>query len=317
MKKFNILIIDDNAVDRSTLQEILVSNDYIVQTTDSGKSGLLLLNEESYDLVIMEAGMPAGEGFSSCLNIKSNPSMSNTPVIFIVGHDDLAMVKDIYESGGDDYILRPFAWSELLVKTRVQLELRYSREIARNLNQILESKVSQRTTELEYSLNQLRQAKKELENLAIAKSEFLNLISHEIRTPLNGIIGSMALIGRYHFSDEVNRYFSLLDTSVRRLEKFSNTILEASTLRIKGEKALIFIELDILNIFQLALNQCIDKFKEKSIEIVIENNTSNSMLEGDHKYLTKCFTAILENAFKFSPKGETVEISLTNKEDGF
>lgn len=68
---------------------------------------------------------------------------------------------------------------------------------------ILEDKVAQRTSELEDSLLKLSQAKKELDLLSIAKSEFINMISHEIRTPLNGILGSLALIGRYNFSIKI------------------------------------------------------------------------------------------------------------------
>ena len=150
-----------------------------------------------------------------------------------------------------------------------------------------------------------------------AKSEFLNLISHEIRTPLNGILGSLVLIGRYNYTDEVNRYFSLLDTSVKRLEKFSNTILEASTLRLKGMKALAMIEIDLVKVIRHALDQCITKFAEKDIEIVLQNETTSSSLKGDHKFLLKCFAAILDNSFKFSPKKGKVEIKIFNEERGF
>jgi two-component system sensor histidine kinase/response regulator len=238
-------------------------------------------------------------------------------VIFIVGSSELIFVKEIYESGGDDYITRPFVWSELMLKARIHLELKYSREMSKNMNQILEAKVAQRTIELEDSLKKLGQAKKEVELLSIAKVEFLNLISHEIRTPLNGILGSLALIGRYNYTDEVNRYFSLLDTSVKRLERFSNTILEASTLRIKGEKALIMIEIDLAKVIQHAIDQCKTKFPEKSIEIIFQNETTSSFIKGDHKYLLKCFAAILDNGFKFSSKKGKIEVKISNEAKEF
>jgi two-component system sensor histidine kinase/response regulator len=317
MKKFSILIIDDNIGDLTSLQEMLVANDFEVKSVKNGKEGLKLLSEESFDLIFIAAGMPAKDSFRTCRTIKSNTSSRNTPVIFILSSNDLIFVKDIYESGGSDYILKPLVWSELLMKARIHLELRYSREMSKNMNQILEDKVAQRTVELEESLKKLGQAKKDLELLSVAKSEFLNLISHEIRTPLNGILGSLALIGRYNYSEEVNRYFSLLDKSVKRLEKFSNTILEASTLRIKGAKALIPTETDLVKVIKHALDQCTAKFAEKSIEIILQNDTTNSLLKGDHKYLIKCFAAVLDNAFKFSPVGEKIEISINNETNGF
>ncbi len=317
MKKFNILVIDDNVRNMVSLQEVLVANDFVVKTTTSGKEGLKILTDESIDLVFVGAEMAGKASYQTCQSIKLNPDLRGIPVIFIVGNDELIFVKEIYESGGDDYITRPFVWSELLMKARIHLELKYSREMARNMNQILEAKVAQRTVELEDSLKKLGEAKKELELLSIAKSEFLNLISHEIRTPLNGIMGSLALIGRYQYTDEVNRYFSLLDTSVKRLEKFSNTILEASTLRLKGEKALKKLDVDIVGVIQLAIDECTQKFSEKSIDIVIQNDTTNSSIKGDHKFLLKSFSAVLDNSFKFSPKEGKVEIKISNEADGF
>lgn len=317
MKKFTILIIDDNAENRTSLQDILVANDFVVKTAATGSAGLNLLTEEIFDIVFIEADKQGMDSYVTCKTIKSNSNFVGIPVIFIVGRNDLAFIKEIYDSGGDDYILKPLVWGELLIKTRIHLELKYSRKIAKNMNHMLEVKVAERTFELEDSLKKLEQAKKELEKLSIAKSEFLNLISHEIRTPLNGILGSLALIGRYNFTDEVNRYFSLLDTSVKRLEKFSNIILEASTLRLKGEKALIFKQIDILKPLRNALEQCTEKFSEKKLRIDFQNNTLNPLVNGDEKYLLKCFTAVLDNAFKFSPKRETVDIKVNNNTDGF
>jgi len=317
MKKFNILIIDDNIGDRTSLEEMLVANDFEVKSVDNSKSGLEFLSGESFDLVFISAEMPGKDSYLTCQAIKSNPGLRTIPVIFTVRSDDLIFVREIYESEGNDYIQKPLVWSELLMKTRIHLELRYSREMSKNINQILEDKVAQRTVELEDSLKKLGLAKKELELLSIAKSEFLNLISHEIRTPLNGILGSLALIGRYQYSDEVNRYFSLLDKSVKRFEKFSNAILEASTLRLKGEKALRIINVDLIKVVQHSLDLCTVKFPEKKIGIVLQNDTTNSALKGDQKYLQKCFTAVLDNAFKFSPSGDKIEIKINNDEIGF
>lgn len=317
MKKFNILIIDDNIGDLASLEEMLIANDFTVKSVTSGKEALQLLSEESIDLIFIAADLPGKESYQACRSIKSNAGLRAVPVIFIVGSEDLIFVSEIYDSGGNDFILKPLVWGEIMMKARIHLELRYSREMSKNMNQILEAKVAQRTVELEDSLKKLEQAKKELELLSIAKSEFLNLISHEIRTPLNGILGSLALIGRIQHSEEVNRYFSLLDKSVKRLEKFSNAILEASTLRLKGEKALRITDIDLIKVIRHSIEQCNTKFPEKNVAVDLQNNATNSFLKGDHKYLSKCFTAVLDNAFKFSPTGNKVEIKINNEANGF
>ena len=317
MKKFNILVIDSNVENRSSFEEMLLLNDYLVKTAESGKAGLEILNDGLFDMVFIDSDLPGRESYQTCKTIKANARLGKIPVLFIVGNSTKNLLNEVYESWGDDYITKPLVWSELLMKSRIHLELRYSREMAKNMNHILESKVSQRTIELEDSLQKLGKAKKDLELLTIAKSEFLNMISHEIRTPLNGILGSMALIGRYHFSDEVNRYYSLLDTSVRRLEKFSNTILEAATLRLKGAKALVFMEFDLLKVIQEAIAICEAKYSDKAIEIDLKSDGVETKIKGDQKFLLKCFVAVLDNAFKFSPKMKCVRILVINNVGGF
>jgi len=316
MKKFKILVIDIQSDSGTFLEEILGANGFAVKRASNGEGALELLNEELADLIFIEAGLPGMVSFATCKTIKANDKWSGIPVIFMIGFDDLALVKEIYESGGDDYILKPLIWSDLLTRVRTHLELKYSRRMAKNMNQMLEDKVVQRTNELEDSLKMLRQANKDLEILEIAKSDFFNLISHEIRTPLNGIMGSLALIDRYTLPDGVNRYFSLLDLSVKRLEKFSNIILEASILRIKGEKALARIQTDLVPIVRDALDRCIVQFQDKNIVVDFQDNSSNSHLKGDQKYLLKCFTAVFENAFKFSPSDEKLEIEIINEPGG-
>ena len=317
MKKFTVLIIDNSEENSISLQEILVANDFEVKIALTGQAGIQLLMKELVDLVFISAEMPGIDGLTTCITIKSNPDFNGIPVIFIMEPGDLSVIKSIYETGSDDYILKPLVLSELLMKARIHIELKYSRKMAKNMNQMLEAKVAQRTFELEDSMQKLVQAKKELEILAIAKSEFLNLISHEIRTPLNGILGSLALIGRYNFSDEVTRYFSLLDTSVRRLEKFSYTILEASTLRIKGEKALLFVETDLLKVIKEAISECSEKFAEKGIQVNLQDKIAKPRIKVDPKYLLKGFVAVLDNAFKFSPDGEEIEIKVIEQSDDF
>ena len=317
MKKFAVLLIDNQIDNIYSLMKALKGNDFEVQTVPNEQEALLILKDQIVDLVLINIHLPDPESFSICHAIKTHADWSVIPVIFIVGIDDLSLVDRIFESEADDYILKPLVSTELLKKSGMLIELKYSRLMARNMNQMLESKVAQRTNELEDSLRKLGQAKKELEILDTAKTDFLNMISHEIRTPLNGILGSLALIDRYNLSDDVNRYLSLLDFSVKRLEKFSNTILEASILRIKGEKALVFKETDLVSILELAINQCLLLFTEKNIVLEFRKEFPNPVFRGDQKYLLKCFSAVLENAFKFSPVGEKVEIAIESEPDGY
>ena len=124
------------------------------------------------------------------------------------------------------------------------------------------------------------------------------------------------MIDRFKLPDEINRYLMLLGYSAKRLEKFSNTILEASALRIKGEKALVYVDTEFMNIIQKALDQVMGQFSEKNIVIDIQNNATNLSLRGDQNYLIKCFAMVFENAFKFSNTGGKLDIIIVNEPEG-
>ena len=317
MKQFRILIIDSESSERSSFEEVFLLNGYDVKTVSNGSEGLSILSSDSFDLILIDFDLPLKDGLQTCLAIKEDVILKRTPVIFIIGLESLVLLNEIYQSGGDDFITKPLLWSELLSKARIHLELKYSREMSRNLNQMLETKVARRTIELEDSLKNLAKANKELESLSLAKTEFLNMISHEIRTPLNGIMGSMALIGSVQLSDEVERYFRLLDTSVKRLEKFSNVILDASTLRLKGEKALLFEMIDIESVINNSIAFCKLVYPEKGLMTEFANSLPGIKIRADQKYLLKSLNAVLGNAFKFSHKNDKIQICVGKSSNNF
>ena len=96
MKKFNVLVIDDNVGNMASLEEMLIANDFVVRTAFSVKAGIQLLAKESFDLIFIEAKMPVMDSYLTCQTIKSDARFRSTPVIFILGNDDLIFVKEIY-----------------------------------------------------------------------------------------------------------------------------------------------------------------------------------------------------------------------------
>jgi two-component system, sensor histidine kinase and response regulator len=311
MKRFNILIVDEDQNSISLLRDILSVKDFSIDVAPSINECFLQIENTLYDLILMEVKMSEMSGFDACLTIKRSPQNKDIPIIFLTSDNDPESIEHGFECGGVDYITKPFRSKELILRITNHLELKYSRELVKNMNIILEQKVMQRTAELEESLAKLSKAKKELESLSVTKSQLLNMISHEIRTPLNGIIGSMTLIGRFQIPEEINRYFNLLDISVKRLEKFSNTILEASKLRLNGKKILLNREINIIDILTESEKTIAAKYPSKIIETRFDVLANDTMVFADRKFLQKCFDAIFENAYKFSPQHETINVKIS------
>jgi len=119
-----ILIVDDQAPIREFLQDILTDEGFKVLTASNGADALSVLDELQTDLVLLDVMMPGRSGFEVCREIKTNPRIYLTPVVFVTALSDKeSRVKSI-NSGGDDLLTLPLNRVELLARVRSLLCLK-------------------------------------------------------------------------------------------------------------------------------------------------------------------------------------------------
>lgn len=110
-KQRHILIVDDDALVRETLQFVLEDGGYAVQATDSGADALQILEQEPIDLVLTDIFMPGMNGFDLLRQIRERaPSI---PVILITGYGSIEMARDALKQGASDFITKPYNIQEI------------------------------------------------------------------------------------------------------------------------------------------------------------------------------------------------------------
>ena len=110
-----ILIVEDDTVIVENLTAFLQSEHFTVASASGQKEALALLEQESYDLVLLDLSLSDGNGYAVCSAIKSN---GNTPVIFVTASGDEFSVVAGLDMGADDYISKPYRPRELLSRIR-------------------------------------------------------------------------------------------------------------------------------------------------------------------------------------------------------
>ena len=175
MYRVKILIVEDNPDMLEYLANKL-NEQYEVFTATNGNMALSWLEKRSFDLILLDIMMPEISGFEVCEQIRTNEKLNDLPIIFLTAKTDKESIIKGFDLGAQDYITKPFDTAELLARVRTHLELRFSREQLKNMNQILEEKVEERTQELQLTLDKLIQANEKLLLLDKAKAEFLHII---------------------------------------------------------------------------------------------------------------------------------------------
>jgi two-component system sensor histidine kinase/response regulator len=303
-----ILIVDDNPQNLQVLGKILMENNYKIEFSTSGQAALEWIKTKQFDLILLDINMPGMDGFEVCRRIRANPDMNNVPVIFLSADTERNSILKGFELGAQDYVTKPFDSRELLVRVRTHLKLKDSLEKLEKFNKLLEEKVIERTQQLKVANEKLEVTNIKLLELDKAKTGFLNLISHEIRTPLNGILGPLELLKSNVEIGEIGELVEMLDTSVRRLERFTLDALLITRLKTRpgGTKRDKIILSDLIN-------ELLEEVKEKlvtgNIQIKKNNEMISVLVSGEAELIKKCIGNIIDNSIRFSPKSGCVEIN--------
>lgn len=117
MSKARILIIEDDADIREGVRILLESEQYTVSEAENGEMGLALLTQDT-DLVILDVMMPGISGLKTCEEIRK---VSYVPVLFLTAKAQESDKLIGLMAGGDDYLGKPFSYSELLGRVKALL----------------------------------------------------------------------------------------------------------------------------------------------------------------------------------------------------
>ena len=111
-----VLIIEDDLKTANYLRKGLSEHDFVVDVADTGDDGVQLALMTTYDVIVVDVMLPGKDGWSVIRALRSADNA--TPIIFVTARDAVEDRVKGLELGGDDYLVKPFAFSELLARIR-------------------------------------------------------------------------------------------------------------------------------------------------------------------------------------------------------
>ena len=116
-----VLLVEDEPAQREMLAYNLEAEGFDVITADNGEDGLILVDENDPDLIVLDWMMPQLSGIEVCRRLKSNSKTRQIPVIMLSARaEEVDRVRGL-ETGADDYVVKPYSVIELMARVKANL----------------------------------------------------------------------------------------------------------------------------------------------------------------------------------------------------
>lgn len=198
-----VLLVDDDRQVLESLLFILTHDGYRVVTALDGEEGVRRARELRPDIIFLDIIMPGLDGITVCELLKGDDATKGIPVVMLTSIEDSSTKIRALTAGANEFLTKPVAAPELLLRVRNLLQLGDLEEV-RRLNQ-----------ELGHALESLKESQEiamHQEKLAITGQLAAGII-HEITTPLSFVTGNLSTLRRYvdrlrAYQDELERIVS-------------------------------------------------------------------------------------------------------------
>jgi putative two-component system response regulator len=201
-EKTTLLIVDDEPVARLTLKALLDDQGYRLEFAENGKQALQMAQSEHPDLILLDVMLPGADGFEVCRWLRTDPELSEVPVMMVTSLEDRDSRLRGFEAGAEYYITKPFDAIELQMQIRTVTQLNRYRHMQEQLekayNLTLEGFVKALGQRHRESEAHTRRLVKVTEKLARRMGVSENLIPYLQRGALIHDLGKIGVPDRIH-----------------------------------------------------------------------------------------------------------------------
>jgi len=195
-----ILVVDDDVRLCSVISRGLTEEGYAVDVAHDGEEGQYLAETHAYDLIVLDIMMPKADGVTVCRNLRAE--QSEAPILMLTAKDAVADRVVGLDAGADDYLVKPFAFEELVARVRA-----LTRRQAPSRSAVLVSG----NLELDTVARRLRRDGEEIE---LTAKEYA-VIEYFLRNPTALITRGM--IEEHAWNNDFDSVSNLVDVYIRKL----------------------------------------------------------------------------------------------------
>lgn len=127
-ENISVLIVDDNQDNLKVISNYLLKKDYKIALATDGESALRILESNKIDLILLDIMMPGMDGFEVCTKLKEKKETKDIPVIFLSARSETDDIVKGFQTGGVDYVTKPFNKEELYARVNTHIQLKLAKD---------------------------------------------------------------------------------------------------------------------------------------------------------------------------------------------
>jgi len=132
-----VLVVEDDPGMREVLESILVLENAVVYTAVDGKDAVQKTLALKPDLILLDISMPKLNGLTFCKAIRAGKETRDIPIIVVTSLTAAGRLEECMEAGADDFLGKPFAMEELLIRVRAMFKTAHVANHVERLNQYI------------------------------------------------------------------------------------------------------------------------------------------------------------------------------------
>jgi len=285
---YKILIVDDVMSNVLLLKILLTNEKFQVCTADCGKMCIEKAKAEKPDLILLDVMMPDISGFDTALLLKKEPTTKDIPIIFLTALNSPQDLVHGFQVGANDFLTKPFNKEELVIRVMHQINLVAAKRLIEKQNRELISTIKNR-------------------------DKMYSVIAHDLRSPMASIRMVLNLVVSAMSPENTTpELCALLDKANKESEEVHDLLdnLLKWTKSQTGRLNVVLQDLDLNDIVPGVVDIFEIIASNKGIKLQYQGTQEPLMVHADNDMLKTVVRNFISNAIKFSPEGETIEISM-------
>lgn len=289
---YKILIVDDILSNVLLLKALLKNEKYRTVTAGNGTEALKAVEQEPIDLILLDVMMPDISGFDVAKQLKSDPRYKDIPIIFLTALNSTADIVKGFQSGGSDFISKPFNKEELIIRISHQISLIAAKNII------------------------LRQTE-ELISTIKGRDKLYSVIAHDLRGPMGSIkmMLNMLLLSTdsKNIGEDSFEMLGMANQTTEEVFALLDNLLKWTKSQL-GRLNVAYQDFNAVDVAQSVIEVFASVAALKKINIRTDF-PANLEVHADTDMVKTVIRNLLSNAIKFSNEGGNIDVSVQEKDD--